>query len=276
MSQNLPKRCLRDFLSWRRSNHFVLLGANNETSSLPTDSSRPLFKQIEIFSGILTVYFNCKYFFKYTRELLECLLGISPSARNPCGGNYYCGREEEPAILIVQAVITLALHGCCQPLFGLPLRMNGMHWTQFDHACFDLLPLVIWSRVFWPSVTWNLRKAQLHRGAKAFWSSIVVARTQYPLVITSYYLLRATKGACNPNFPADITHALHVCSQYFFGLPQRMNGMHKHNFLTSTPRTLIRLVLTICQGKLAQSTALEQKRLDLWSLSSALPNLWYH
>ena len=33
-----------------------------ETSSLPTDSSRPLFKQIEIFSGILTVYFNCKYF----------------------------------------------------------------------------------------------------------------------------------------------------------------------------------------------------------------------
>ena len=30
-----------------------------ETSSLPTDSSRPLFKQIKIFSGILTVYFNC-------------------------------------------------------------------------------------------------------------------------------------------------------------------------------------------------------------------------
>ena len=33
-----------------------------ETSSLPTDSLRPLFKQIEIFSGILTVYINCKYF----------------------------------------------------------------------------------------------------------------------------------------------------------------------------------------------------------------------
>ena len=28
------------------------------TSSLPTDSSRPLFKQINMFSGILTVYFN--------------------------------------------------------------------------------------------------------------------------------------------------------------------------------------------------------------------------
>ena len=33
-----------------------------ETSSLPTDSMRPLFKQIEIFSVILTVHFNCKYF----------------------------------------------------------------------------------------------------------------------------------------------------------------------------------------------------------------------
>ena len=59
------------------------------------------------------------------------------------------------------AIFTHASPVCCQHLFGLPLRMNGMHWTQFDHACFDLLPLVIWSRVFWLSVTWNLRKAQL-------------------------------------------------------------------------------------------------------------------
>ena len=30
--------------------------------------------------------------------------------------------------------------------------MNGMYnWTQFDQARFDLLPLVICSRVFWPS-----------------------------------------------------------------------------------------------------------------------------
>ena len=35
-----------------------------ETSSLPTDSSRLLFKQIEIFfyTDCMTVYFNCKYF----------------------------------------------------------------------------------------------------------------------------------------------------------------------------------------------------------------------
>ena len=33
----------------------------------------------------MTVYFNCTYFPYYTRKLLECLLGISPSGRNPCG-----------------------------------------------------------------------------------------------------------------------------------------------------------------------------------------------
>ena len=59
------------------------------------------------------------------------------------------------------AVFTHASPVCCQHLFGLPLRMNGMHWTQFDHACFDLPPLVIWSRAFCLSVTWDLRKAQL-------------------------------------------------------------------------------------------------------------------
>ena len=38
-----------------------------KTSSLPTDSSRPLFNQIEIFfSCILTSHFNCTYFSLYT------------------------------------------------------------------------------------------------------------------------------------------------------------------------------------------------------------------
>ena len=52
---------------------------------------------------------------------------------------------------------------CSQHSFGLPLRMNGMLKTQFDHAYFELLPLVIWSRVFWPPVMGNLRKAQRWR-----------------------------------------------------------------------------------------------------------------
>ena len=58
-----------------------------ETSSLPNDFMRPLIKQIETFSGILTVYFNCKYFSTYTRELLGCLLGISPFGKNFFRGN---------------------------------------------------------------------------------------------------------------------------------------------------------------------------------------------
>ena len=65
MSQNLP------IVSLVPSEFFVFYviltisysrAKTVEMSPLPTDSSRPLFKQIEIFSGILTVYFNCKYF----------------------------------------------------------------------------------------------------------------------------------------------------------------------------------------------------------------------
>ena len=47
-------------------------------------------------------------------------------------GSHFCGRQEEPAIL--KAVITHASHVCSQYLFGLPLRMDRMHRTQFDHA----------------------------------------------------------------------------------------------------------------------------------------------
>ena len=60
----------------------------------------------------------------------------------------------------LQVVITHARHICRQHSFGLPLRMIGMHIMQCDHARLDLLSLVIWSRVFWPPLTWNLIKAQ--------------------------------------------------------------------------------------------------------------------
>ena len=59
-----------------------------ETSSSPNDSMKPLIQQIEIFSGILTAKFKCKYFSTYTRELLGCLLGISPSGRYSRGGTH--------------------------------------------------------------------------------------------------------------------------------------------------------------------------------------------
>ena len=88
MSQNLPKRSLGDVLSLRHPNRFVLAGANNRNVIItyrflaaPVQANRDFF-----YIDCMTVYFNCKYFPWYTRELLECLLGISPSRRNPCGG----------------------------------------------------------------------------------------------------------------------------------------------------------------------------------------------
>ena len=43
----------------------------------------------------------------------------------------------------LQGVITHASHLCSQRSFGLPLRINGMHITQFSHARLGLLLLVI-------------------------------------------------------------------------------------------------------------------------------------
>ena len=93
-------------------------------------------------------------------------------------------------------------------------------------------------------------------------------------------LLPATRGARNPNLRVVITRASHVCSQHSFGRPLRINQIHRTQLLwsrafwPSTPRNLITRVSTIFHVKLAQSTALEQKRLDLRSLSPALPILW--
>ena len=44
------------------------------------------------------------------------------------------------------------------------------------------------------------------------------------------YLLRATRGARNPNFQVFITHVSHVCSQNSIGLPLRMYVLHRTHF----------------------------------------------
>lgn len=69
----------------------------------------------------------------------------------------------------LQVFITHASHVCSQHSFGPPLWMNGMYIMQFDQTRLDLLPLVIWSLVFWPSFVWNLSKVP-HWG-KSFWTS---------------------------------------------------------------------------------------------------------
>jgi len=93
-------------------------------------------------------------------------------------------------------------------------------------------------------------------------------------------LLQATRGARDPNLQVVITRASHVCNRHSFGLPLRMNGIHRtqfdhaRQFGPSITRNLITRVLTICHMKLTQSRAMEQKRFDLRSLSLSLRNLW--
>ena len=66
--------------------------------------------------------------------------------------SFYCRWQEEPSILISMLLLCVfCTTVCSQHLFGLPLRMDGMHRTQFDHSHSDLLSLVIWSCVLWPS-----------------------------------------------------------------------------------------------------------------------------
>ena len=72
----------------------------------------------------------------------------------------------------LQVVITDALNVCSQHLFGRPLRINGILEMQFDHAHFDLLPLVIFSRV---SLSGIYTKHSV--GAKTFVPPIVISCT---------------------------------------------------------------------------------------------------
>ena len=78
-------------------------------------------------------------------------------------------------------------------------------------------------------------------------------------------LLRAPLVARNSNLQVVITHALHVCSQHLFGLPQRMSGMHGE----------ATCVLTICHVKPTQSIATEQNNFDLRSLLHSLTFGYY-
>ena len=75
----------------------------------------------------------------------------------------------------LQVVIPHASHVCSQHLFGLPLKMNGMHKTQYDHARFDVLPLVLSYSCFDHLSSETCTKHNV--GAKACGPPIVVART---------------------------------------------------------------------------------------------------
>ena len=89
---------------------------------------------------------------------------------------------------------------CSQHLFGLPLRIYGLHRMQLDHMQLDLLSLVIWSRIFWPSVMWNLRKAQCWK-CFYLWSLLPTLRNLWLFLVlnlvVSWGLLAKTNAAVN-------------------------------------------------------------------------------
>ena len=78
-------------------------------------------------------------------------------------GVYRSSEKEKENCCLVFTSIMHASHVCSQHLFGLPLR------AQFDHARFDILPLFIWSHMFWPSVTRNLCSKNEQKRSKNVW-----------------------------------------------------------------------------------------------------------
>ena len=144
-------------------------------------TATPVYLKGELITSMHLEQAQFTKFWSKKRLMIECLmhsfissLWAARGARNPN----------------LQVAITHVLHVCSQHSFGLalnlvprvfglsdqkarrlwvrdwrPLRMNGMHRTQFDHAPLDLLSLVVSSRVFW------LRKAQ--RWSKSVKKSLI-------------------------------------------------------------------------------------------------------
>ena len=87
ISQNPPKRSLRDFLSFRHPNNFLLVGANNRNVIItyrflaaPVQANRDFFLAYWLY--ILTVSTSLIY-----ARVTRVPPRISPSGRNPCRGN---------------------------------------------------------------------------------------------------------------------------------------------------------------------------------------------
>ena len=152
-------------LGWHEDSYYVLGSFSKDTrkASLSLINNRGQKQTLWKVWG--------KHVYNFIRNIL--LLRATRGARNPN----------------LQVVITHASHVCSHHSFEFPLKMNGMHRTQFDHARLDLLSLVIWSRVFWQSVTWNSRKAQ-RRSKKVLLRSLSPALGNHWLLLVCYLTLQ--------------------------------------------------------------------------------------
>ena len=149
------------------------------------------------------------------------------------------------------------------------------HLCALHLAAFDFSPNV-------ESTIFCFQEVHLQRFLKALTGCSSALTKQYDtlvgtVLVRKYILLQTTRGARNPNLQFVIMHASHVCSQYLFGLPLRMNGMHIPQF-DHANLDLLSLIsdhVFFCRVKIKNtSKALEQKSFDLRSLSPTLCNLW--
>ena len=76
-------------------------------------------------------------------------------------------------------------------------------------------------------------------------------------LLLKYYLFSFTFFFRNPNLKVAITHVRQACSQHSFGLPRRMNGLHKKKSNHFATRNMITRVLILYDEKREQNTALE-------------------
>ena len=109
---------------WRYPNHSYLRAWTIETSSLPTDSSRPLLKQIEIFFLVYWLYISTVRTFLYIRSSYWDtssgfrLLGQIPAPEIITIHSKYFSVSESILILIQQllsSLSTLAFNTYCSP-----------------------------------------------------------------------------------------------------------------------------------------------------------------
>ena len=140
--------------------------------------------------------------------------------------NYYkliAGDKRSPQSKL-QVFITHASHVCSQHSFGLPLRMKGMHKTLWSRAFGPSTPCI----PSYPSCFDYLSPetyAKHSAGAKAFGTSIVVARTSLPLVLTSYMYFSKIFGSQPVNRLCGSTIWYHLWHPQF----QHSKMTLKHN-----------------------------------------------
>ena len=77
---------------------------------------------------------------------------------------------------------------------------------HFDRAHLDLLWLVIWSRVFWPSVTWNLHKRTALE-QKRFDLSLSPTLRNLRLLLVIYICVDFIQGACTESLDSQVQGA---------------------------------------------------------------------